>query len=178
MRKYIIIGIVAFSFLIFCFAASSQSRIPAIQLSAFKRSILNGVAPSPIINVGDEEIAKSDIPAQSEYFIYLIAHKVSNLQLKQVWIQQELYTATLSRVTSKPVLLENGKHTDTLVKNTKQAVWQITITGKEITGTQPKKVIANQVASNELVLTLSDRKGTLYIRTVKNITQLKPFAGM
>jgi len=95
----------------FCYAAAlGQSRTPSLKLTAFKRSILNGVAPSSVIKVGDEEIPNTNAPAQIEYFIYLIASRVSNLELNQVWIQQELYTATLSRVNSKSVVLENGKY--------------------------------------------------------------------
>lgn len=44
-------------------------------------------------------------------------------------------------------------------------------------GTQPKRGIAKQVAANELVLRLIDRKGAVYTRTIKNITQLSPNAG-
>jgi hypothetical protein len=155
-----------------------QSRTPSLQLKAFERIILNGVAPTPEINVGDEEIKKNAMPVQSEFFIYIIANRVSNLKLEQIWIKQELYTATISRVTSKPVLLKDGKHTDTLVHNTKEAVWQISLTGKDLTGIQPKKNMAIQVAANELVLRMSDKNGAIYNRTVKKFSQLKPFAGM
>jgi uncharacterized protein (DUF2344 family) len=162
----------------FCYAAAlGQSRTPSLKLTAFKRSILNGVAPSSVIKVGDEEIPNTNAPAQIEYFIYLIASRVSNLELNQVWIQQELYSASLSRVTAKPVLLENGKFSDTLVHFTKEAVWQIKIAEKDMTGTQPKRGIAKQVSSNELVLRLTDKNGSVYIRTVKNIKQLSPLAG-
>jgi hypothetical protein len=159
-------------------AALGQSRTPSLQLKAFERIILNGVAPTPEINVGDEEIKKNAMPVQSEFFIYIIANRVSNLKLEQIWIKQELYTATISRVTSKPVLLKDGKHTDTLVHNTKEAVWQISLIGKDLTGIQPKKNMAIQVAANELVLRMSDKKGAIYNRTVKKFSQLKPFAGM
>ena len=171
MRKYLFTGIVA-CVCMFCYAAAlGQSRTPSLKLTAFKRSILNGVAPSSVIKVGDEEIPNSTIPPQTEYYIYLIASRISNLQLTQVWIQQELYSASLSRVTAKPVLLENGKFSDTLVHFTKEALWQIKIAEKNMTGTQPKRGIAKQVSSNELVLRLSDKKGTVYTRIIKNITQ-------
>ncbi|MFY8005907.1 MAG: hypothetical protein ACOVOY_01615 [Sediminibacterium sp.] len=177
MRKYLFTGIVA-CVCMFCYAAAlGQSRTPSLKLTAFKRSILNGVAPSSVIKVGDEEIPNSTIPPQTEYYIYLIASRISNLQLTQVWIQQELYSASLSRVTAKPVLLENGKFSDTLVHFTKEAVWQIKIAEKDMTGTQPKRGIAKQVSSNELVLRLTDKNGSVYIRTVKNIKQLSPLAG-
>jgi len=177
VRKYLFTGIVAIACVFSYATASGQSRTPALKLSAFKRSILNGVAPSAVIKVGDEEIPTTNAPAQIEYYIYLLASRVSNVELNQVWIQQELYTATLSRVNSKSVVLENGKFSDTLVHFTKEAVWQINIIEKDMTGTQPKKNIAKQVAANELVLRLSDRKGAVYTRTIKNITQLSPNAG-
>jgi hypothetical protein len=81
-------------------------------------------------------------------------------------------------VTSKQVIVENGKYSDTLVNFTNEAVWQINIQEKDITGIPPKKNIANQVANNELVIRLKDSNGSIYTRTVKKITQLKPFAGM
>lgn len=178
MRKYLFTGIVACVCMFYYAAALGQSRTPSLKLTAFKRSILNGVAPSSVIKVGDEEIPSTNAPAQIEYYIYLLASRVSNLELNQVWIQQELYTATLSRVNSKSVVLENGKFSDTLVHFTKEAVWQINISEKDMTGTQPKKNIAKQVSSNELVLRLSDKNGSVYIRTVKNIKQLNPLPGM
>ena len=73
--------------------------------------------------------------------------------------------------------MENGKFSDTLVHLTKEAVWQINISEKDMTGTQPKRGIAKQVSSNELVLRLTDKNGSVYIRTVKNIKQLSPLAG-
>lgn len=178
MRKYLFTGIVA-CVCMFCYAAAlGQSRTPALKLSAFKRSILNGAAPSSVIKVGDEEIPNTNAPAQIEYYIYLLTSRVSNLELNQVWIQQELYTATLSRVNSKYVVLENGKFSDTLVHFTKEAVWQIKIAEKDMTGTQPKRGIAKQVSSNEMVLRLTDKNGSVYIRTIKNIKQLNPLPGM
>lgn len=178
MRTHIYTGILVMVGLCWFGSALGQSRIPSIKLQAFERIILNGVAPTPEIKVGDEEITKTTMPVQSEYFIYIIANRVSNLKLEQIWIKQELYTATISRVTSKPVLLKEGKHTDTLVHNTREAVWQISLTGKDLTGILPKKNMANQVAANELVLRMSDKNGAIYNRTVKNFSQLKPFAGM
>lgn len=178
MSNRIITGIVLVATVFSSAEGLGQSRTPSLQLKAFERIILNGVAPTPEINVGDEEITKTAMPVQSEFFIYIIANRVSNLKLEQIWIKQELYTATISRVTSKPVLLKDGKHTDTLVHNTKEAVWQISLTGKDLTGIQPKKNMAIQVAANELVLRMSDKNGAIYNRTVKKFSQLKPFAGM
>ncbi len=177
MRTHIYTGILVMVGLCWFGSALGQSRIPSIKLQAFERIILNGVAPTPEIKVGDEEITKTAMPVQSEYFIYIIANRVSNLKLEQIWIKQELYTATISRVTSKSVVLENGKFSDTLVHFTKEAVWQINISEKDMTGTQPKRGIAKQVSSNELVLKLSDKKGAVYTRIIKNITQLSPLAG-
>jgi hypothetical protein len=76
------------------------------------------------------------------------------------------------------VILENGKQTDTLVKYVDEAVWQIIIKEKDKTGGKLKKDIAEKVSCNELVLRVKDKNGIVYTRTVKTITQLKPFAGM
>ena len=178
MHKLIFTGIISFACLFYCVAASSQSRTPSIKLAAFQRIILNGVAPTPVVKVGGEEITATDAPTQSEYFLYLITSRVSNLQLSQVWINRELYTATLNRVNTRSVVLENGKYSDTLVKYTREAIWQISIQEKDASGMQPKKNMAAQVAGNELVIRLTNNKGSIYTRTLKTIPQLKPFAGM
>ena len=78
----------------------------------------------------------------------------------------------------KPVLIENGKHMDTLVKYTDEAVWQISIKDRVTNGTKPKKDIADKVAANELVLRLNDKNGYVYTRAIKTITKLEPEAGM
>lgn len=178
MRKTIFTGIIIFAGLFWFAAAIGQSKTPSLKLKAFERIIMSGVAPNPVIKVGDEEIAPAITPAPIDYYIYLISRRVRNIVIDQVWIKKESYTARISRVTSKQVILENGKYSDTLVNYTNEAIWQINIQEKDITGIPPKKNIANQVANNELVIRLKDSNGSIYTRTVKKITQLKPFAGM
>lgn len=178
MRKYLFTGIVA-CVCMFCYAAAlGQSRTPSLQLKAFERIILSGVAPTPEIKVGDEEIEPAALKVPTDYYIYIISRRVRNIVIDQVWIKKESYSARISRVTSKQVIVENGKYSDTLVNFTNEAVWQINIQEKDMTGIPPKKNIANQVANNELVIRLKDSNGSIYTRTVKKITQLKPFAGM
>lgn len=171
--------IFAFLGLFFFTGSSGQSGLPSLKLKAYQRVTLNGVAPSVEIKVGDEEIPAAQLPANTEYYIYLIAKKVSNMELDQVWIKKQLYAATLMRVTAKPVVLKgNGKETDTLVNSVNEALWEIIIKEKVMTGTQPKRDIAHKVATNDLVIRLKTKNGAIFSRTVKSITQLKPFAGM
>lgn len=178
MRNHLVIRILAFAPLFICSAALCQSRTPVLQLKAFERITLNGVAPTPEIKVGDKEIVAGALPAATDYYIYIISRRVPNIMIDQIWLKQESYSARISRVSSKQVILENGKYSDTLVKYTNEAVWQINIQEKDMTGIQPKKNIANQVANNELVIRLKDSKGSVYTRTVKKIIQLRPFAEM
>jgi len=174
----IITGIVLVATVFSTAEGLGQSRTPSLQLKAFERIILSGVAPTPEIKVGDEEIEPAALKVPTDYYIYLISRRVRNIVIDQVWIKKESYSARISRVTSKQVIVENGKYSDTLVNFTNEAVWQINIQEKDMTGIPPKKNIANQVANNELVIRLKDSNGSIYTRTVKKITQLKPFAGM
>lgn len=178
MRRILFTGIIAFVVLYWNAAALAQSRAPSLRLKAYERLTLPGVAPSAEIKVGGEEMIVAGKPNQPAYYIYLIANKVPNIKLDRVWIKQQLYSATQVGVTSKPVLLENGKQSDTLVTYTKEAVWQIIIKDKDTSGSKPKKDMADKIASNELVIRLIDKNGTVYTRTIKTITSLKPFAGM
>ena len=178
MRRILFTGIIAWVGLCWNVAALAQSSAPSLRLKAYERLTLPGVAPSAEIKVGGEEMIVADKPNQPAYYIYLIANKVPNIKLDRVWIKQQLYSATLVSVTSKPVLLENGKQSDTLVTFTKEAVWQIIIKDKDTSGSKLKKDMADKVASNELVIRLYTKNGTVYTRTVKAFTHVKPFAGM
>jgi hypothetical protein len=161
--------------------ANGQNNIPStpsLRLRAYERVFINGVAPSPVMEVGGKETKVQVIPTKPVYYIYLIANKVPYIKIERVWIKQQLYTATITRVVTKPVLIENGKQKDTLVKYTDEAVWQITIKDKVTNGTKPKKDIADKVAANELVLRLNDKSGAVYTRIAKTFTKLEPAAGM
>jgi hypothetical protein len=76
-------------------------------------------------------------------------------------------------VPSLPVVVQEGMKKDTLVKYTDELVWQIKIIGKDSTGIKPKKDIADQVKSNELVIRLTEPSGHVFTRTSKNIPVLE-----
>lgn len=177
MRRSLFIAVLAFCGMSVGIA-HAQSSSPSLRIKAYQRVTISGVAPSAEIKVGGKETPVKITPTKPVYYIYLIANKVPYIKLERVWINQELYTATINRVPSKPVLLVNGKQTDTLVRYTDEAVWQISIKDKDNTGIKPKKDIADKVAANELVLRLNDKNGTVYTRTVKSITKLEPAPGM
>ncbi|MEY2903698.1 MAG: hypothetical protein RLY89_2804 [Bacteroidota bacterium] len=179
MRKSLFTGILAF--LSLSLVANGQTNIPStpsLRLRAYERVFINGVAPSPVMELGGKETKVQVIPTKPVYYIFLIANKVPYIKIERVWIKQQLYTATITRVANKPVLIENGKQKDTLVKYTDEAVWQITIKDKVTNGTKPKKDIADKVAANELVLRLNDKSGAVYTRIAKTFTKLEPQAGM
>jgi hypothetical protein len=179
MHNRVTAGILALLGLFMNAGAFGQSGYPSLQLKAYERITLNGVAPSVEIKVGGEEIPAANLPVSIDYYIYLIAHKVSNMELNQVWIKKQLYAANLMKVISKPVVLKgNGKQTDTLVNFVNDDVWQIIIKEKDMTGTKPKKDIGQKVANNDLVIRVNAKNKAIYTRTVKSITQLKPLAGM
>jgi len=179
MRKSLFIGILAFMGL--SLVTNGQTNTPtnpSLRLRAYERVFINGVAPSQVIEVGGKEAKVQMIPNKPLYYIYLIANKVPYIKIERVWVKQQLYTASIKRVATKPVLIENGKQKDTLVKYTDEAVWQVTIKDKVTNGTKPKKDIADKVAANELVLRLNDKSGAVYTRVAKTFTKLEPQAGM
>lgn len=178
MRISVFTGILAFLGLLRFEVAFTQSTPPSIYAKAFERSMLSGVAPTAEIKVGGEEKPVSSVPAKTAYFIYLVTKKMSNSKVDKVWIKKELFTATLTRVTANPVILENGKYSDTLFNYADETVWQIIIKDKVTAGNKPTKDIAAKLATHELVIQLKDKNGKPYTRTVEKFTQLKPFAGM
>jgi hypothetical protein len=179
MRKSVFTVILAFLGLsLVTHGQTNTPTNPSLRLRAYERVFINGVAPSPVMEVGGKETKVQVIPTKPVYYIYLIANKVPYIKIERVWVKQQLYTATITRVTTKPVLIENGKQKDTLVKYTDEAVWQITLKDKVTNGTKPKKDIADKVAANELVLRLNDKSGAVYTRVAKTFTKLEPQAGM
>jgi hypothetical protein len=154
-------------------AVFSQKTTPSLSLKAYQRSYISGVAPSSTIELGGKETAVKTKAPNPEYFIYLIANKVPYLKVERIWINQQLYLASIDKVPSLPVVVQEGMKKDTLVKYTDELVWQIKIIGKDSTGIKPKKDIADQVKSNELVIRLTEPSGHVFTRTSKNIPVLE-----
>jgi hypothetical protein len=158
-------------------AVFSQKNLPSLKLRSYQRGYISGVAPTATIELGGKETAAPAAKYNPEYFIYLIAYKVPYLKIERVWIKQQLYLASIDRVTKLPIVLQEGKKKDTLVKYTDELVWQIKILGKDTTGLKPKKDIATQVKANELVIRLNDPSGHVYTRTSKHINMLEATRG-
>jgi hypothetical protein len=152
------------------------SQQPSLRLKAFKRYTINSEKSAK----GDDKVAGAKTPSTSnasepEYYIYLIAFKVPYIKLERVWLHQNLYQVRVDKVAGKPIILKNtGYPNDTLVRYTDETVWKVTITGKVEGDNKPKKDIESLVAQNELTFRLNDKKGTMYTRSVKQITLLKP----
>ena len=178
MCKFFFAGVIVLGCLFWQGTAFCQSSASTLQVKAYQRMIMQGAAPTVELEVGDVEKPGKALSHQSLFYIYLLASKATDIKLNQVWIKQEAYEATLNRVTKKPVVLKNGKQTDTLIANIPETVWQINIKEKASNSGKPKKAIAGSVANNELVLKLMDAKCIVYIRTVKNIKTLEPLPGM
>jgi hypothetical protein len=158
-------------------AVFSQKNPPSLKLRSYQRGYISGVAPTATIELGGKETAATSVKNNPEYFIYLIAYKVPYLKIERVWIKQQLYLASIDQVTKLPIVLQEGKKKDTLVKYTDELVWQIKILGKDTTGIKPKKDIATQVKANELVIRLNDPAGHIYTRTRKHINILEASRG-
>jgi hypothetical protein len=129
-------------------------------------------SPSVRLKAFVEPTAKSDNSVPNHYYIYLITNKVPYMKLEKVWINNKLYTASLERVTEKPILHQKGTKVDTLVKYTDELVWKVNIKGKADDSFKPKSDISDIVAQNELVLRLYNSDGTLYTREVKQMSKL------
>lgn len=151
------------------------SQEPSLRLKAFKRFTKNDVNTSKTGNTVIGEKAKSTpYTDEPEYFIYLIAYKVPYLKLERVWLHQNLYQVTLVKVAGKSVILRNtGYPNDTLVRYTDETVWKVTLKGMVEGNMKPKKDIEKLVFQNELTFRLNDNKGTMYTRSVKQITLLQ-----
>lgn len=158
-------------------AVFSQKSASLLRLKSYQRSYISGVAPSATIEIGGKETIPNSVATAPEYFIYLIAYKVPYLKIERVWIKQQLYLASIEKVTHLPVVLQDGKKKDTLVKYTDELVWQIKIIGKDSSAIKPQKDIANQVKANELVIRLNDPAGHVYTRTNKHISILDAVRG-
>jgi hypothetical protein len=164
--------------ILFFMVLSAVAQKASLGLKAFQRYHISGLPPTPVIEVGGKETEVKPTPSEPEYFIYLIDFKMPLLKIESLWIKRHLYQAAISKVSCKPVLLDNGIQKDTLVADTGQEVWQIKITGKTKKHSTPAKIISTRVAENELVLRLYDKQGRYYTRFVKNISQLEPARGI
>lgn len=173
MKKAVIVFVLIISVL----SVLAQKTTPSLRLKAYQRGYISGVAPTPTVEIGGKETAAKPTTHEPEYFIYLLANKVPYLKIDRIWINHQLYLATINKVNEKPVVLDNGKKKDTLIKYTDEMVWQIKITGKDKTGMTPKKDIKDQVKENELVIRLKDQNGHLFTRTLKEITVLEAVRG-
>jgi hypothetical protein len=152
---------------------------PSLRMKAFEQYFISGVETSgSIIEVGDKVTPITAKKNEPQYYIYLLANKVPYIKIERVWIKQKLYTASILKIKQKPVVLKNGKFSDTLIKYTDEAVWQLMLKGTDSTNIKPKKDIAKLVAANELVLRLNDKNGKLYTRSLKTITKLEAARGM
>jgi hypothetical protein len=170
-------AILFMSLTIIASAIFAQKTSPSLRLKSFQRGYISGVAPTNTVELGGKETTAPSKTHTPEYFIYMIANKVPYLKIERVWIKQQLYLASIDKVATLPVVLQEGKKKDTLVKYTDEMVWQVKIIGKDSTGIKPKKDIANQVKSNELVIRLNDPSGHIYTRTNKQITVLEAVRG-
>ncbi len=158
-------------------AVFSQKIAFSIHIKSYQRSYISGVAPTNRIELGGKEITTNTIVQSPEYFIYLLTNKVFNLKIERVWIKQQMYLARIDKVPTLPVIIQEGKKKDTLVKYTDEMVWQIKIIGKDSSSIKPKKNIATQIKSNELVLQLTDNSGHIYTQPSKQIQVLEAVRG-
>ncbi len=165
------------SLLMIVCAVFSQKNQPSLKLKSYQRGYISGVAPTSSIELGGKETAAPAAKLHSEYFIYLLAYKVPYLKIERVWIRQQLYLANIDQITKLPIVLQEGKKKDTLVKYTDELVWQIKILGKDTSGIKPKKDIATQVKANELVIRLNDPSGHVYTRASKHINIIEAIRG-
>lgn len=173
MRK----GLLIIFFTLILSSVFSQKTKPSLQLKAFQRGYISGVAPTTNIAFGGKESNDTTLSQEPEYFIYLIAYKIPNLKIERVWIRQQLYLVSMDKIQNKSVLLKDNNIKDSLLKSIDQAIWQIKIIRKDSSGNPPKKDIINQVKENELVLRLTDKNGHSITRNIKKIKVLEADRG-
>lgn len=171
MKKTVLVLVLSFTVVLLA------AQKPTLQVKAFQRYFISGMAPTTIVEMGDKETVPAVKASEPEYFIYLIAYKLPGIKIESVWIKHQLYPASIHNLSCKPVFISNNIQNDTLVRYTDEEVWQISITGKGQNNSKPKKNLAALVAGNELVLRLLDKQGRLFTRYVKKITQLESARG-
>lgn len=169
--------ILSISLVMIAFTIYSQKKVPSLRIKSYQRSYLSGVAPTNRIELGGKENVVNTMAQAPEYFIYLLKNKLPNLKIERVWIKQQLYLARIDKMPTLPVVIQEGKKKDTLVRFTDEMVWQIHIMGKDSSSIKPKKAIANQIKANELLLLLTDNWGHIYIQTSKQIQVLEAARG-
>lgn len=169
---------IVLSVLVILIATNSFAQKKAfLQLKAFERGYISGKAIVPEISLGNQESKSEPTAVAPEYFIYLIAYKMPTVQLQKLWIKQRSYLATIQQVNQKPVILQSGKHIDTLVKYNCETIYQVTIKGLDKTVSKPQKGIADRVKANDLVLRVTDKEGNFYTRNIKKISVLEADRG-
>ena len=171
MKKITLLSVLFFT------VVSLAAQKPSLTVKAFERYHISGLPPTPVIEIGGKETVTTRPPSGPEYFIYLIASQMPLVKMESVWIKKDLYKASITKVTCKPVILNNGIQNDTLVRYTDEEVWQINLTGKIKKYSKPAKSISALVSGNELVLRLQDKKGNYYTRSVKYISKLESTRG-
>lgn len=163
--------------MLFCCISLLPSAQTTFRLNAFERSYIDGMAPTPAIEIGGKEIPSQPTSRQPEYFIYLLNKKHASFTIASVWIKKQWYPASIKKLGYGPVLIDNiTMKKDTLIANREGYVWQIKITGKSKKAIA-KKDLSKLVNENELVIKLHDRQGRHLIRSVKTITRLEPERG-
>ncbi|MCW3087469.1 MAG: hypothetical protein JWQ78_855 [Sediminibacterium sp.] len=150
---------------------------PVMKIKAFQRYYISGLPNIPAVEVGGKEVVVTRAAAEPEYYIYLVAAKTPSLNLESIWIKQHRYQASLKKISCKPVVVNNGAEKDTLVKYTKEDIWQVRIKGKAKTDVRPTKAIAALVPGNDLVVRVYDKAGRYYTHVVRNIPRLESARG-
>ncbi len=162
--------------LLFSFAleTEAQKKEPIIKIYAYRQENYSGVN-FPIEKLGDSAM-ENKIGLDNSYLIYLEAGKRDSFQWNRVWIRRQCYSLHAEKVTTpviqkKTVVVVNGSAADTLVRATKNNVYQLHLTSR---GKEPEtKRIKTRIEDNELVLEYTWRKKKYY-RTVANVKTLEP----
>lgn len=151
----------------------SQKKMPDLELKAFQKNTISGVAPSSTIEIGALEKTNKNPKTSSTYFIYLLALKETPLKIEKIWIRQKSYLANIQKQSSLPIVFQDGKRKDTVIKSTDATVWKISIVGIDSSVKHTNKEIVSSIKRNELVIQLKDKWGKNFTKSLERIQILE-----
>ena len=164
--------IILFGFII---STGCSQSIKIVKGYAYERSIISGVKPIQGVSEDGTIAQKSSNNSGKQYLIYVSTKDTGNLQLKEVWIKGERYSAEAELVNERPVILpENinaANRSDTLFTSFQHKVWKVTIGGLLSIDNSVAK--PQNLNNDELLIGYLSKQKLLYF-SISKIIQIQP----
>ena len=136
--------------LLFVLPVFSQTR-QSLKAHAYSREVLGGSrrgASADETGKSSTSMAKPSL----QYYIYVESN--STINIKTIWVEGRQFSVVTEKIAS-PVILENatvpGKKADTLIKATKNNVWQVQLKDKLKEGKR-NAALVRLLRNNDIVI--------------------------